>query len=362
MRIGCVSDVCLGYGSPQIGFIAESLAELYGADTLVVEPRIPSLPPRHNAFPNFRIERARTAFEPYSTVGRMDYVLEVTRILDEWEPDVLVICCTFTLPVLFKLRKRPAYVIYYSYESIPHYGEFDVMMNRQLEGRVDLVIFPEKNRAALELGRCCFGDAPTVIVYNCPRRTSRPALPRQARNGRFLYAGKIDPVETFAEYYTKPSVKAYSIDLYGPITLDEEKQGAYRGALQESVQYCGRLESSELAELRRQYIYSLIMWNPRTENQLYAAPNKFFEAIADGVPPLAGPHPQCKQIVDAYGCGLLLGDWSEGAFALGLDRAAKLYQTAAWDEMVANCGHAFRTELNWERQFEKLRIHLTRQP
>ena len=361
MRIGCVSDVCLGYGSPQVGLMAESLAEFYGAETMVVEPRIPALAPRHNSFPGLRIGRAQTVFDPYSAVGRAEYVLEATRILDEWAPDVLVICCTFTLPVLFKLRKRPSFVIYYSYESVAHYGEFDVMMNRQLEGRVDLVIFPEKNRAALELGRCRFGDAPTVIIYNCPRRTSRPALPRSARNGRFLYAGRIDPVETLAEYYTKPSVKPYWIDLYGPISLEDGKRQEFRDALQERTQYCGMVESRDLAELRRPYIYSVIVWNPRSENQLYAAPNKLFESIAAGVPPLAAPHPQCKQMIEAYGCGVLLDDWSEEAFVAALERASKLYQTSAWDEMVANCETAFRRELNWERQFEKLKVHLSKQ-
>jgi glycosyltransferase involved in cell wall biosynthesis len=361
MRIGCVSDVCLGYGSPQIGLMAESLAEFYGAETLVVEPRIPALAPRHNSFPGFRIERARTVFDPYSEVGRTEYVLEAARMLDAWAPDVLVIGCTFTLPVVFKLRRRPSFVIYYSYESVPHYGDFDVMMNRQLAGWVDLVIFPEKNRAALELSRCRFGDAPAVIVYNCPRRTSRPALPRSARNGRFLYAGRIDPVETFAEYYTKPQLKPYCIDLYGPLSLKDQEAEAFRNSLQEKTQYCGRLESRDLVELRRQYIYSVIIWNPRTENQLYAAPNKLFESIADGVPPLAAPHPQCKQMIEAYGCGVLLDDWSEEAFVAAFERASKLYRTSAWDEMVANCETAFRRELNWERQFEKLKVHLTKQ-
>lgn len=362
MRIGCVSDVCLGYGSPQIPLLAESLSELYGAETLVIEPRIPALAPQHNVYP-FRIQRARTVLDPYSTAGRTEYVLEASRILNDWQPDILVICCTFVLPVLFKLRRRPPYVIYYCYESVPHYGDFDVMMNRQLGGMVDLVIFPEKNRAARELSRSRFGEAPTVILYNCPRRSTRPPLAKESRNGRFLYAGRIDPVETLAEYYTHPSIKGHAIDLYGPITVpDDREREKFRASLQEGVQYGGRLECRELAELRRQYIYSLVLWNPRSENQLYAAPNKFFESIADGVPPLAAPHPQCKQVIESHGCGLLMSDWSEGALASALERAHKAYQTDEWAEMVANCETVFHNDLNWERQFEKLRVHLTKQP
>lgn len=360
MRIGCVSDVCLGYGSPQIGFLMESLIDHYGAEALVVEPRIPARAPRHNFFPRLKVRRAQTEFDPYSSEGRIEYVLDAARMMNEWQPDILVICCTFTLPVLFKLRKRPSYVVYYSYESITHYGEFDVEMNRQLRGAVDAVIFPEENRAALELSRIRF-DAPVLILYNCPRLDSQRPLPREMRNGRFLHAGTIDPVETLAEYYTDARVAAYPIDLYGPIRRrSEQEREAFRNRIQERVQYCGYTENRELSELRRHYIYSLVIWNPGTENQLYAAPNKFFESIAAGVPPLTAPHPQCKKIVDRYGCGLLLSDWSLDGLVTGLERASKLYGSDQWDEMVARCEEAFTNELNWERQFEKLRVHLVK--
>jgi hypothetical protein len=282
------------------------------------------------------------------------------RIMNDWAPDLLVICCTYTLPVLLKLRKRPGYVIYYCYESITHYGDFDVEMNRQLEGRLDVVLFPEENRAALEMGRFRFG-VPALVLYNCPRRTSRPPLSREVRNGRFLYAGMIDRVDTFADYYSKPLISAYPIDLFGPIrAASEDERTAWRESLKKRVQYGGHIANRDLAELRRHYIYSLVMWNPRNENQLYAAPNKFFESIADGVPPLSAPHPQCKKLIERYRCGVLTTDWSEAGLLVGMDRATKLYGTSEWDSMVANCHSAFIDDLNWERQFEKLRVHLAK--
>src|SRR5262249_43040918 len=152
--------------------------------------------------------------------------------------------------------------VYYSYESISYYGEFDVLMNRQLEGKVDVVIFPEKNRAAMELSRSRFGDAPIVILLNCPSRSSKPPLPREARNGRFLYAGRIDPVETLASHYYNPALRSLQIDLYGPITIDSKaERETFCNSLPETVRYYGRLESRELAGLRRHYSYSLVRWN-----------------------------------------------------------------------------------------------------
>jgi hypothetical protein len=362
MRIGCVSDVCLGYGSPQIVYLVESLLQVYpGAETLIVEPGVRGQPPRHNRFPGLRIRRATTRFRPYSECGRTAYLLAASRLLNEWSPDLLLVCCTFTLPVLFKLTRRPAKVIYFCYESISHYGEFDVEMNRWLKGLIDVVIFPEENRAALEIGRYGFGDIPALVLYNCPKRHEPWALPKSLRNGRFLYAGTIDRKETMAEYFTKPELQAYPVDLYGPIRGSEEERTEFRSQLQGRLRYHGMVDRESLEQIRRGYAYSLVMWNPHSENQLYAAPNKFFESIADGVPPLSAPHPQCKLLTERYGCGLLLKDWSEPALVAGLDRAMRVYVTGEWEAMVDRCEMAFQQELNWEHQFEKLKIHLTRE-
>ncbi len=362
MRIGCVSDVCLGYGSAQIVYLVESLLQVYpGAESLIVEPAVPGQSPRHNRFPTFRIRRATTRFAPYSECGRTEYMLAASRLMNDWAPDLLLICCTFTLPVLFKLTKRPAQVIYFSYESIPHYGEFDVEMNRWLNGLIDVVIFPEENRAALEIGRFGFGDTPALVLYNCPKRHDRPALPKSLRNGRFLYSGTIDRTETLAEYFTIPEVQTYPIDLYGPIRGSEKERSEFRSQVQGRVRYHGMVDRESIEQIRRGYAYSLVMWNPHTENQLYAAPNKFFESIADGVPPLSAPHAQCKLLTERYQCGLLLNDWSESALVAGLQSATRIYGTGQWEAMVRRCETAFRQELNWECQFEKLKVHLTRQ-
>ncbi len=359
MRIGCVSDVCLGYGSPQIVYLMESLLHIHpGAETLIVEPAIPGQPPRHHRFSHFRIRRAATRFRPYSQCGRTEYVLAASRLLNDWSPDLLLICCTFTLPVLFKLNRRPAQVIYYCYESIPHYGRFDMEMNRWLRGMVDVVIFPEENRAALEIGRFGFGGIPALVLYNCPRRHDRRAMPRSHRNGRFLYSGTIDRTETLADHFTKPEVQGYPIDLYGPIRGSEEDRSRFRSQFQGRLRYHGMIDRESLDQIRPCYLYSLVMWNPHSENQLFAAPNKFFESIADGVPPLSAPHPQCKLLIERYQCGLLLNDWSESALVSGLQLAMRLHGTSEWEAMVERCETAFRQELNWERQFEKLKVHL----
>ncbi len=355
MRIACISDVCTGYGSPQVQLLVRSLAAYYNGEGFIVEPNRPELPPR--TIPGLHIRRARNLYPPYTGPGRIEYLIDAARIIDEYDPDFLVVACTYSLPALFRLRKRPAYVLYHCYESVRYYGGFDIEMNRHLKGKVDLITFPEENRAAIEIRRLGLQDIPIAILFNCPDASGAALLPKQARNGRILYAGTIDRDATLADYYTHPKC-VFPVDLYGPIRPGGQDEKKFLKRLNRAVDYRGYIDQEVLRALRKEYAYSIVMWRPSNENQRFAAPNKFFESIADGVPPIAAPHPQCKMLVQRYGCGLVMPDWSFDGFCATLERALRLYRSERWDEMAAGCGRAVKQELSWERQFEKLKHHL----
>jgi len=359
MRIVTLSDVTLGYGSPQIPLLASSLGQFYTAEGKIIEPAQPELAPRHGMFP-FEFHRIATADHPHSPVGRAEYVWRASKLVNSLNPDVLVISCTYCLPILYRLKRRPRKVIYYSIESIPFYGEFDVEMNRRAAPLLDVILFPEENRAALETGRCGFPGVPKIVLYNVNnrRKDTCPALPLPRRNGRILYSGAISREHTFADYYLSEKIRTLPIDLFGPIKGSQSDKQIFASAITGSLRYRGYITASELAALRPAYAYSIVAWNPNSENQLYAAPNKFFESIAAGVPPIAAPHPQCKLILERYACGLLMPDWSFDAFLSTLQKAIALYGAQPWLEMVENCARAVDAELTWDAQFDKLKAYL----
>lgn len=355
MKIVAVSDVTLGYGTPQLPLLVSSLKQFYDGAAHVVEPVQPEVPSRHDLFPEFDIRGIATGEHPHGILGRSEYVWRAAREVNRLAPDVLVICCTYSLPVLLKLKRRPRKVIYYSVESIPFYGVFDIEINRRAAPLLDMVLFPEENRAAIETERCGFPEVPKLVLYNASNRRwdTPPALPRSQRNGRILYSGTISRTQTFAQYYLSEQLHDLPIDLYGPVKRAKTEPD-FAEALSGDVRYGGYLSSLELAQRRPAYIYSIVAWNPDMENQHYAAPNKLFESIAAGVPPIAAPHPQCKLILERYGCGILLPDWSFDAFVAGLRRAVDLHDSPAWDAMVDNCRRAVEAEIHWEAQFQKL--------
>jgi glycosyltransferase involved in cell wall biosynthesis len=362
MKIVGVSDVSIGFGSPQIIAMMRSLLHRYGeSEGLIIEPDQPNIEPYEDPDKKINVLRVETAFQPYSNVGRREYCISAAKKINEIQPDVLVIFCTFTLPVLFRLRDKPRLVIYYHLEYAPVYGQFDIQMNKSINKYVDLIIHPEENRAQRDMRECGYKDAPFVIAYNAVgMRDNIQITPPRERNGKILYQGSINSRLTFPDYFTNKQLANIQIDLYGNISGEDrfEIEATFMN-LRNDVKYHGYIDSQKLAKIRKQYAYSIVMWNPVDENFLYACPNKFFESIFDGVPPIAAPHPQCKAIIEQFGCGIVMRDWSFDAFRGALEIAQDLYGTPEYDQMVENCRQAALAELNWETQFAKIEKHLT---
>jgi len=359
MKVVAVSDVTLGYGTPQLPLLTRSLVEHYRGEGEIVEPAQPESPPRHELFPGIRIRRIGLSTHPHSERGRQEYIRRATGLVDGLDPDVLVIACTYSLPVLFRLKRRPKQVIYYATESISFYGPFDEDMNRLTDGLVDLVIFPEENRAAIAVRQFGFESAKKVVMYNVTRPLSpTPPLPRSQRNGRLVYAGTLHLEQTLARYFLYKKMLRVPVDLFGQLKMSLAEREQFLIGLTGAARYRGYVTARELDEVRRAYMYSIVMWNPLNENQLYAAPNKMFESIADGVPPICAPHPQCKLILNRYRCGILMPDWSFEGFYSGIQQAKRMLSNGGWEEMAGNCARATSEELNWEQQFSKVRKHL----
>ncbi len=354
-RIAVVSDVSLGYGSPQVSALARSLGAHYGALVTVFEPDQSDRPPRLLVGASPQVCRIPTEVSPHSRAGRIDYVLQVAEALNCHRPDIVVVFNSFCLPALSRLKYRPRCNIYVLSEMVRPYGRFAVALNRHLAPHIDLVVFPEENRARIDLQRCRFGHISMAVLNNVSDAQTAPPLAPAERNARLFYGGTISSDLGLAEYFLRKEVATTPLDLYGNFVGPDRDalRKRFEGATHEP-RYLGCVDARTLAERRRSYAYSVVMYRPTLEHTLYAAPNKFFEAIADGVPPIVAPHPQCKMLVERYQCGILLRDWSFEAYRDAVNQAMSLFGTRRYARMVENCQRAVREELNWATQFGKL--------
>lgn len=354
MKLLAVSDVSIGYGSSQIPSIVRYLGDLYNAERIILEPDQMERPSKQDLFPDIKIKRIITNMHPHSPGGRIEYLLNASKEVEKIRPDVLIICTTFTLPVLFKIGFRPKKVIYYSLEAISHYAG-DLEMNQNIDSLVDLIIFPEENRATkhLEITKT---KVPICIVYNCTNSSQTEVVPVEKRNGKILYSGGLHK-NTAYEYYLNDKLQQFPIDLYGLVeahdqsTRDEIQRRFL--ALSKNVKYHGYISANKLRDIRKYYLYSLVIWLPVDENTAFACPNKFFEAISNGIPPITAPHPQCKMICKRYDCGIVMEDFTFDSFLKSIKFAMDL-EKSRYQELVNNCIEAVKNELHWEKQMEKV--------
>lgn len=353
-----VSDACLGYGSPQIPLLARSVAASFGGPVAVIEPDVQSTPPLHKDFPDLPITRVTTRRHVYEGGGRAEYLERAAALINAKRPDILIVCCSFCLPVLLRLRYRPQLVIYYAIESIIQYGQIDTAMHHAVADMIDFVIFPEENRAALDGARTAILRKPFAIVLNSANGPEcEGVIPSSDRNGRIIHQGTIGVKQTLTHYFLDRRIQRLPIDVFGPI-VDVESEALRRPTYPGSpdraagVVYRGRVPLAELSAIRAHYAFSVCIWSPSDERGRFAPSNKFFEAIASGVPPITAPHPQHVRLTRQFDCGIVMDSWDFTDFRRALVAALRVYGTPRYDELVANCLEAAKSQLNWPTQMD----------
>lgn len=364
-RAVIISDACIGHGSPQVISLAAYLKHYVAEQITIIEPHIADLPPRHSMYPNFGFMRIRSKCHPYFG-GRSDYCKSAADILHTVKPNILVVVCTFCMPVLLFLKYRPGLIVFYSIESILQYGKADVALNRYLRDKIDLILWPEENRMVRDSARCGFENIPSLLVLNVsnPSSSVDGMVPIRSRMPRIINQGTIGVKETFANYFLDPKFLALPIDIYGPL-VDETSRGLQRYHCSRAdvpaavrTVYHGCVDLSTLQVARRRRAYLVCIWSPAEERGLFAPSNKFFQAIADGVPPITTPHPQHKRIVEQYRCGIVLSDWTAHTLYRALRESLSSFATPYYRRLVENCRAAVAAELNEEVQFGRAALKI----
>ena len=357
LRMVLISDVSLGYGTPQLLRMAESFAAVFGAQVHILEPDESDRPPvdirDHVSAPGVYLERIYTPGHPYWMQGRVEFCARAAERIRTLDPQVILFSTMYAIQVLDRLDAGGMLKIFYGLEDADvHYSYLFSLVRR-----CDVFIFPEENRRRLyseRLGIAGSGKR-NLVVYNSNNRAEWTDPDERLR--RIFYGGSFDRHNNFADYFLKSSVIGMPIDIYGVIKgfkNDAAVAGQLSG-LNGGVSYCGyRQSDASFFELLSRYLYSIVIWNPYREDYLYACPNKLFDAIACGVPPIAAPHPQCVEILQKWNCGILMDDWSFESFRRALVSAFNAAGSDYYRELAANCRRARDEELSWDRQFGKL--------
>ncbi len=353
-----VADTMMGYGSPQVIHFVRSLSDILGCNYFIFQPFLPQKKFIDLTHLSFNIETINTIEHPWSWIGRTQYLKRVASRLNEIKPDILILSNYTLLPIVDFLKFKPQYIIHQVLEELDQFGDSLVGRNilkriKRIAPRVDFWIFPEQNRAIHDAYVLGIPYEKISIFYNVLDQLDG-FEDITKKNKRFLYAGSVDFNRTVAKYFTNVQVYEKPIDVFGEISGPSKECEQFQENLKRpksKIRYFGEVSAEVINKKLSEYSFSLVYWFPISFSTRNAAPNKFFQAIAAGVPVLAAPHPQCIELINRYNCGIVLKDWSEKSFLSGLNLAMHLFDTKDYEAMLDGCKKAYNHELSWNRQF-----------
>ena len=190
------------------------------------------------------------------------------------------------------------------------------------------------------------------LIANYPLRDEfRP--PEVARPEHALFVGSISRIRGIEQLVDAMALVSPGrrLHLVGPMAPD--------GISEKVENSCGRANTDVLGELGREAVADEmrsarcgIVTFLEAPNHVTAQPNKLFEYMSAGIPVIASHFPLWKELVEATGCGLCVDPLDPTAIARAIDFLFDNPVNA--DEMGRRGRQAVESELNWERQADKL--------
>ena len=357
-----VSDIVLGYGSPQILRFTKSVCDRRKSNAKILQPFSAQRPPIKLGLTDISIDTIPTSEHPNSDIGRREYIKACLRKINELRPDILIITNYTLFDLIDGLNYQPKRLIHLALEDlepllVKSNRDNALVKLRRLAKKVNLWVFPEANRAALDAQTLDISAEQVCIFYNVSADTIRK---NEIRNERFIYAGTLDADISIGKHIFDTELASFPIDVFGDLQGTRASQAelrmkveALRSSRRALINWHGQVENTLLEKIYPEYSFSLILWLPVRHALLNAAPNKFFQSIASGVPVISAPHPQTKTLIQRYGCGIVLEGWERHDLVKGIREAQRIMDTCNYHKYVQGCQRAFEAELSWKAQERK---------
>jgi glycosyltransferase involved in cell wall biosynthesis len=334
MKISIVSDVPWGYGSPQIGYLRESL---FAGDS-EIQYLVPIYPDRP-LLSSKGVTQVFSEGNPFTWEGMIAFGKRAAAQIEEFAPDKLIVVNPRSLAVLPYLKIPKSGLIYYGLEPILDHGlNFYKSISLQ-KFSFNMGIFPNTERAQADARLLSLPATNVRVIRNVPKLT--PATKSNGERNVVTYAGGLDPKWVNLQVLEEVGNIA-PLEIWGHVSekFNTRISNFYRGDLPHS-KIATAYESSAL---------SLIIWNPINFGTRNAAPNKFFEAMSYGVPSVSFPYPQVVEFVTKYGIGFVSPDFTKESFLRTLSHAYETVPSHQYQEMRELCLDLHRSQLNWERE------------
>lgn len=256
------------------------------------------------------------------------------------------------------LRKKLVYDIFDYYAATQSGPEWILNIFRKLENRIinasdATIICSEKRREQIR------GSKPRKleVIHNAPSQSqisgiNEPGikLENTSRSVRVVYVGNLVEdrflMKALACAERLPEIE-FHIGGFGVL----EEKIAQLAAEQPNIHFYGRLPYYKVLELEQKCNIMLALYDPAVPNHVYAAPNKFYEALALGKPLIMFRNTGMADVVEEMEVGAVCEPTEDGianALRQLIDREPD------WETMGARMRAMFHEQYSWEIMEQRL--------
>ena len=360
-RIALISDVALGFGSPDISAMIDGLCEHFGAEGLLLQPDEVTKPFIDLEFQsNVRSVRILSNLPSWLNSWRWHFFREAGRELNRFKPDIVIAVGPTGYGASLALKHKPSLVLYYMLEMVsenPVYKE----LHMRGKGHIDCFLVPEVERFGIDFSAVAWKkDVPFErMALSASIDYPRPMISKSAdqRNGKFIYFGSLHRKDTLLDGMLTSELDDVEIDFAGrPLGSEADRAKiAPRIASTPGKSYLGQLVPGALMNALPNYNFSLVTWRPEGSVARWHLPaTKLYHSILAGVPVIAVPNPLNCFFINKYGIGLLLEDATNKSIISGLKAANAMIGTHEYHAMVERCKNLAEGDFAWSRQIRKI--------
>lgn len=275
------------------------------------------------------------------------------------EYDVIHVCdFDAAFPLLFMRRTVPVVYDIYDYYADTHQAPlFLDKMIRKIETRIinraDVTIICSEKREKQILPA---KPRKLLVIHNTPSAAICPETCRKDQGGlyRIAYVGMLSEDRFLREISEVISNrKDCELHIGGIGVMEHYFEETSKKT--DKIIYYGKMPYNEVLSLEHRCDIMTAIYDPRTPNHKYAAPNKFYEALMLKKPLIMMRDTGMDSYVEKYRFGEVIDGGAE-SFKEGFSRALDklIAQKEQWPEMGERGYKLYREQFSWEEMERRL--------
>jgi len=224
------------------------------------------------------------------------------------------------------------------------------ILQKWLLKMTDIVIVANKRIASL------IGAETAIVVMNCPSEAELPSLKiedyeaQKAGAKNLGYFGSLEPGRFLtAAMDVISGQQIWSLVVAGDGTLINVVEEVAKNHA--SIVYLGKLPHDEAMKKAAGCNVMLVLLDPLNINNVIGSPNRLFEAMSVGVPPIVTTDTYSAEIVRSEKCGFVC-DYNKRALSDLIDKLNR--DPSEIFEKGKRAREAFMREFNWKNQESRL--------